>query len=174
MNWIATNNCFLMCGVFSAVFAVHLQYRADRTSSNYLRGSKWVLVRNAGHREASLPSPFCKAAGQWARRTATEFPSIRPRECWQWFPPRKQTVRVGHREFVKLNVTKYDWLLGCGDLRAYQPLLCHTLSAWRALHRGTRSRFALRRLLLQCRSVVHRRLWTRLPEHSLRSLLGYI
>jgi hypothetical protein len=28
-------------------------------------GGEWVLVRNAGNREASLPSPSCKAAGQW-------------------------------------------------------------------------------------------------------------
>jgi len=29
-----------MDGGFSLVFAVDLQYRADRTSSNYLRGNK--------------------------------------------------------------------------------------------------------------------------------------
>jgi hypothetical protein len=55
LNGIDNHTC--LYGVFSAVFAVTPQDRADRISSNYLRGNKWVLVQSAGNREGSL---LCK------------------------------------------------------------------------------------------------------------------
>ncbi len=93
------------------------------------------------------------------------------------------TVRVGHREFVKVNATKYDWrdiyhlILTlswpqfAGLILAIYAFINLCFAMLYLL--GGRCIAGLVRLLLQRGNVGHRRLWARLPGHSLRPLGGH-
>jgi hypothetical protein len=93
------------------------------------------------------------------------------------------TVQVGHREFVKVNATKYDWrdiyhlilTLSWPQFAGLAPgiyVLINLCFATLYVPGGRciaelASGIVSRHLLLQRRNVGHRRLWARLPGHSL-------